>query len=670
MNYEQGSSSSLPKLPLPELIHTLDRFLQTVLPICCEVEVEEAKRACEELLEPDGVGVAMQKALESYAQKRDSYVEEFWDDAYLKSRAPLVLNVNPIFVLEDDPTPSRNDQVARAASLVLSAIKFVQAVKQGTLAPDMMKKTSLCMSQYAYLFSSARIPVFEDEKYKHDRVVTYQNARHIVVLCRGHFYYFDVIWEDGRPAVTQREISRNLESILKDTPKTEMDKSSVSIMTSEDRETWAQTRRKLSQLKVNERVLKVIDSALFVLCLDNFEPNSADEIAANVLHGTYEIDGNGLQRGSCINRWYDKLQLIVTSTGNAGINFEHSAVDGHTVLRFASDVMSDTIVRFAQTISGGRVPSFKSGGGDASPRNRDRLFQQQQGRQPETRPRKLEFQIDEDILDCIRFAECRLSDRILQNDTRSLEFPGYGKLFIVLNEMSPDAFVQVAMLNAYFQLYGTLPNTYESVQTKHFVKGRTEAGRSATPEATEFLKAWRRDRSTKEAKKNVIDSLRKAVKAHSNVTRNASKGFGVDRHLFALQMLFRKQHPGKALPGFFECEAYKRLCDNTLSTSNCGNPSLRFFGFGPVTPQGFGIGYIIKDDAINFCVTSKHRQTLRFINTLDAYLNEVHDILKELSQSYQPKTVEISRLADDSGYGFFGDDLQELDEDDIVEIQR
>lgn len=49
---------------------------------------------------------------------------------------------------------------------------------------------------------------------------------------------------------------------------------------------------------------------------------------------------------------------------------------------------------------------------------------------------------------------------------------------------------------------------------------------------------------------------------------------------------------------FWLCElapqAWKKLSLNVISTSNCGNPSLRLFGFGPVCPQGFGIGYIIK----------------------------------------------------------------------------
>jgi hypothetical protein len=54
-----------------------------------------------------------------------------------------------------------------------------------------------------------------------------------------------------------------------------------------------------------------------------------------------------------LNRWNDKLQIIVCENGSAGVNFEHSAVDGHSVLRFVSDVFTDTIIRFAQSIHGG-----------------------------------------------------------------------------------------------------------------------------------------------------------------------------------------------------------------------------------------------------------------------------------------------------------------------------
>lgn len=46
----------------------------------------------------------------------------------------------------------------------------------------------------------------------------------------------------------------------------------------------------------------------------------------------------------------------------------------------------------------------------------------------------------------VRFAETRLSDLILQNEVKVLEFTKYGKYFITDMKMSPDAFVQVSWM--------------------------------------------------------------------------------------------------------------------------------------------------------------------------------------------------------------------------------
>ena len=53
-------------------------------------------------------------------------------------------------------------------------------------------------------------------------------------------------------------------------------------------------------------------------------------------------------------------------------------------------------------------------------------------------------------------------------------------------------------------------------------------------------------------------------------------------------------HSDDPIPSIFTDPGYATLGHSTLSTSNCGNPCLRLFGFGAVVPDGFGIGYIIK----------------------------------------------------------------------------
>jgi carnitine O-acetyltransferase len=89
-------------------------------------------------------------------------------------------------------------------------------------------------------------------------------------------------------------------------------------------------------------------------------------------------------------------------------------------------------------------------------------------------------------------------------------------------------------------------------------------------------------------------------------------------------------NPDTKIPSVFADPGYNLLGTSVLSTSNCGNPALRLFGFGPVTPEGYGIGYIIKDEGISVCMSSKHLQTRRLLSTLQSYLLEVRAMLISL----------------------------------------
>ena len=68
----------------------------------------------------------------------------------------------------------------------------------------------------------------------------------------------------------------------------------------------------------------------------------------------------------------------------------------------------------------------------------------------------------------------------------------------------------------------------------------------------------------------------------------------------------------------------------TLTTSNCGNPVLRLFDFGPVATEGHGFGYIIKNDELSMCGDSKHLQARRFLATLQGHRKGTQRILVAL----------------------------------------
>lgn len=126
-----------------------------------------------------------------------------------------------------------------------------------------------------------------------------------------------------------------------------------------------------------------------------------------------------------------------------------------------------------------------------------------------------------------------------------------------------------------------------------------------------------------------MDALKTACKRHVDLTRECSKGLGQDRLLYALAALAKDPTLGASdpndmtpingngkvkndsngsgsssdednegslavMPAIFRDSGYSTINHSVLSTSNCGNPCLRMFGFGAVVPDGFGIGYIIK----------------------------------------------------------------------------
>ena len=83
-----------------------------------------------------------------------------------------------------------------------------------------------------------------------------------------------------RPA---SEILLNLQAIvLDDSTHTQYP---VAVLTSDDRDPWTSARQELETVRSNTEPLKMIDSALFVVCLDEDEPEKPEEVTKVFLHG-------------------------------------------------------------------------------------------------------------------------------------------------------------------------------------------------------------------------------------------------------------------------------------------------------------------------------------------------------------------------------------------------
>ena len=575
--------------------------------------------------------------------------------------------------------------MTRAASLVISALSFVRAVRKEELPPDTIKGTPLDMYQYSRLFGTARVPTENGCRIGQD-----DGAKHLVVLCRGQFYWFDVLDDNSDLIMTEKDMAVNLQVIVDDAQQTSIQdaaKGALGVLSTENRKVWAGLRDVLTRDEDsnNAECLNTVDSALFLLCLDYTEPQTSSELCGNMLCGTSEVV-KGVQIGTCTNRWYDKLQIIVCKNGSAGINFEHTGVDGHTVLRMASDVYTDTILRFAKSINGQAPSLWASTSPDPSKRDPESFGN------VSTTPHKLEWDMVPELSTALRFAETRLADLIQQNEFQTLDFQAYGKNFIISMGFSPDAFVQMAFQAAYYGLYGRVECTYEPAMTKMFLHGRTDAIRSVTLESVNFVQTFWAENPPAQK----VEALKKATQRHTAITKDCSKALGQDRHLYALFCVWQRafdedgaeaastdissngyssdagsapaspigslkrdsplgsanggspvpQAP-QAIPAIFTDSGWDKINNTILSTSNCGNPSLRQFGFGPTSGDGFGLGYIIKDDSISICASSKHRQTKRFVDAIEAYFLEIRRLLKMTQRKATSSKASRAREAEE-----------------------
>ena len=675
-----GTDELLQRLPIPNLQDTLQKYYERIKPL---QDSKQNEKFHERLFSPENLKSLnlLNDELISYERllakenPKSSYIEQFWFDAYLLYDQSIVMNSNPFFQLADDPTINNLQinnnlsygsftlQIKRTTKLIISILKFIKEIRQNSLKPDLIKgKTKLSMDQYEKLFGSSRLPAQNFNNSNSCNLQTDKTSHHIIIMYKSNFYWFDVLDINNNPIFQKPEdLEWNLYSIIMDfdnSMQSQQQTPSIGVFTTESRKVWSNIRDYIfnDEDKSNYQNLKLIDSALFIICLDDIAIENENELVKSMLCGTSNINLNnikgennknnnikkemnlpknslqlvlGLQTGTCLNRWYDKLQLIVTRNGKAGINFEHTGVDGHTILRLVTDIYTDSILSFANTITKNVPKIFNDIDWETEDDNESKLNNCKKNVNLITIPRKLEWKIDSFLSSSLHFAETRLSDLISQYDLETLNFEIYGSSHIKSQfSCSPDAFTQQIFQIAYYALYGKFENTYEPAMTKVFQNGRTEAIRSVTTQSKKFVKslfdgnANDRDR---------INSLQEACKEHSRITRECAMGLGQDRHLYALYCLYNEKFKDNLpLPSIFSDKAWDILNTNVLSTSNCGNPCLKNFGFGPVTANGFGIGYVIRDNSISIVVSSRHRQTKRFVSLIEKSFLEVDHIFQRV----------------------------------------
>ena len=538
---------SLPRLPVPTLQETAERYIKSVHPLLSKSELEKTKKVVADFIRPGGPGERLQERLLARRNdpKRKSWIIDWWnEDGYLAPRDPVVPYVSYFYSHRDDRR--RRKPAKRAAAMTTAVLEFKKQVDTGTLEPEYMKKLPISMDSYKYMFNTCRTP-----SHGADYPITYphQENKYIVVVRKNQF--FKVVHEAGGQQLNTSELEQQFRRVYEMAEKAP----AVGILTSENRDIWTDARKTLVEAHpTNHKNLQTIEAASFLVCLDDAAPVTLEERAHQYWHG----DG--------ANRWFDKpLQFIINDNGTSGFIGEHSMMDGtptHRLNDYANMVIFNNKLDFS------------------NPEVRSDL--------PEPLP--LKFHATKDVHDDISRATKDFNDVIGAHELRVQAYQGYGKSLIKKFKCSPDAYVQMVIQLAYHKMFGKNRPTYESAATRRFQQGRTETCRSVSDDSVAFCNAMA-DPSADP--KTCADLFRKAVNSHVQYISDASDGKGVDRHLYGLKKLLA---PGEELPSIYTDPAFAYSSKWYISSSQLSSEYFNGYGWSQVIDQGFGIAYMINEN--------------------------------------------------------------------------
>lgn len=587
------NQNELPKLPIPNLEDTLSGYLEWIHPLLSERELEESRKRTALFTGVNGSGEKLHnKLVEIDSTLEGSWLKPYWDEMYLAYREPLVPNMNYYAYLETDVLNEKYTLEGMVGKALHEITKLYFQVATEVFEPEMAKGQPLCMEQYVNIFKAVRLP-----KKGEDIYMTYDfqaDDTYVIVYHKNNMYKVHMTDKNGQ-ILNSDSITMSIRKIL------EMDledrNNNIGAMTTANRERAAEVYELISGSEINRESLDLINKALIVVCIDE-ESNKTSRTMRQLLLS----DGK--------NRYFDKCgQLIVNKNGEMAFNNEHTGADGTTWFTII-DAMHKTLLNSE---------------GD---KERTEFFESYDT----IENKEVQWDLSEEMketLDQLQREHVETSDNV---HVDGLYFNLFGKDTIKSLGMSPDAFFHIALQLAQYRTFGELRSTYEPVAVRYFRQGRTDCARAVNDSVLAFVKAVVDDHADTATQFQLLSD---ASVAHLRRIARCQKGLGVERHIYGLKKvyeLYGKELGIDEIPAFFSDPGLLKLRHDFISTSGLGSEAVKFFGFGPVVQDGFGIGYGVRRNCITVSLSCKKvnkEQAGMFIGNISWALEYLKRLMEE-----------------------------------------
>ncbi|KAF8071839.1 acyltransferase ChoActase/COT/CPT [Lyophyllum atratum] len=642
-NKSSGTSRrpALPRLPVPELRQTLDRYLASLRPLLLEeeklgkasFESSYALRVQKAEAFESGIGKLLQNRLLALdrASPHNWLDDNFWiNKAYLEWRAPLIINSNWWLAFHDDDlippsalTGESSDsragitvwQVRRAAWLIYRVLDFKRQLDTGELHPDTTRTGLWLRQSVSKMFNICRVPTPLCDIISPSPPTDDPDARKLLLTIHNWFYAIPVYHPpnsktDIPELMKPHEIESQIRAVVVDVEQRLANGETatpIGVLSADDRDRWAANQTHLLSIHpTNQKTYHTMVASVMGLSLDHTTHTIPP--LASTSHSPQGISQETLDAHlhtirahpfNVSNRFYDKpFTLIVDPSTRAGATGEHSPCDALV----PSIVAEYGIVQGVdESAFGGNLDEKDPGGWE-----------------------RLDWVTDDKIKKECDAAYATAVKLINDSDDSVLWFEGYGTDWIKgIAKLAPDAYIQMVLQLAWYKTRGEFTATYETVLTRMFKRGRTETLRTLTMDSRAWVLAMVDPQSSLTTR---YEALQRAIQTHSRLTKEAATGRGIDRHLLGLQLMMRP-HEGEEA-ALFEDELFEQSQQWKLSTSGLSAGHLfRGTGFGAAYDDGYGINYLAAPSMIKFGVESKFSSPLtsteRFKQTIVETLYEM-----------------------------------------------
>lgn len=646
-------SEHLPSLSIPPLNLTLEKLKESISPVAMNsAEFVNTLKLIDKFART--AGPKLDSILREKASKTKNWLTHDWwvQEAYLKSRRPLVINSNPSMIYPEMPFEVKNQRalVNVISHLVSGIIDFKLALIHG-YNPEATSSTNeyrldgnLCYNQYKYIYGGIRMPSEKNDviETSQTRIQTEEDTTSsndtfsIVISFKGKFFEIQLKdFEDEKGRIVK--IGDILEKILaSETIKTkegEEDNSTAltgaGVLTTARRDEWAKAIRLLDTDSID-----AIRKCQFVVCIDTIKSQHTSETQTTTTEtSTNELFSSSLlttpigseqhfaalgrqvlhsDNANVGNRWFDKgIQLIVVSDENAeqllgaGINYEHSFAEGVVITKMLEYSYDKTVQKHRESIQ-----------------NTNNFFSQQQVFNHEPAIfRQLRMFDDsklDEIVKYLKQAKQDFASQVDQFDLSYLNYKSYGSNSIKSWHFSPDSWFQTALLSAYFNVHKRLGPCYESAGTRRFAYGRTETIRSLTKEVAQFCFEPR------------FETMQAAIKSHKAYSLASGNGEAIDRALLGYRKTFdelKRNEWSWGLPP--SASSHDELMRSKLSDNK--NSGDEYNG-----KQNFNIESLFTENELNLISAFFNNELIKRSNTFALSTSQVSSIHPNIYMCYGP----------------------------------